>query len=95
MRDGAGGETEYAEAIRLFTASSKGGNSYAKISLGELYESGRGTPRNATRARELYTEAAREGEPAARQKLAQMGKAQRLAGSRPSKVASVALDRKR
>jgi TPR repeat protein len=57
----------------LFEASAKNGNSYAKVSLGDLYETGRGVPRNLSKAGDLYRQAAREGEPAGRTRLATLG----------------------
>jgi hypothetical protein len=51
-------------------------------------------PRNPARARELYTQAAREGEPAARQKLAQLGRTGSVAKVREPKVVAVAYAKK-
>ena len=95
LRDGKAGETEYLEAVRLFSASAKGGNSYAKISLGELYENGQGVPKNLARAKDLYTQAAREGEPAARHKLANLGRAPIAAKSPAKAVVKVAYGKKK
>jgi TPR repeat protein len=94
LRDGRAGETEYVEAVRLFSASARGGNSFARISLGELHESGHGVPKNLVRARELYAQAAREGEPAARQKLAGLGHMPVLARTRAKPALMVALNKK-
>jgi TPR repeat protein len=80
--------------MKLFSGSARGGNSYAKISLGELYEHGLGVPKNLTRARDLYTQAAREGEPAARQKLANLGRAAAAAPDAGKPAIKVALNRK-
>ena len=58
--------------MRLFEASAKGGNSYAKVSLGEMYEDGLGVKADRNKAAALYREAIKDGEPAGKRKLAEM-----------------------
>ena len=84
LKEGKTNEIDYVESIRLFNASAKGGNSYAKVSLGEMYEDGLGVNADRNKAAALYREAIKDGEPAGKRKLAEM-----LSGIKKSAVVMV------
>ena len=58
--------------MRLFEASAKGGNSFAKVSLGEMYADGMGVKADRNKAAALYREAIKDGEPAGKRALAEL-----------------------
>ena len=94
LRENKSKDLEYREALRLFEASAKGGNSHAKVSLGEMYEEGVGVRADRNKAAQLYREAIREGETSGKRKLADLlaGKTKpslMLVSSKPIKVSAL------
>jgi TPR repeat protein len=65
-------EGSYARAQAAWVPLATAGDPRAQTSLGFMYYSGRGVPRDSVRAAELFQRAAEQGEPTAQLFLAQM-----------------------
>ena len=71
LDSGRGVPRDVAQAAVWYARAAAGGNRRAAFNLGQLYESGEGVPANADLSRAWYEAA---GLPAARQRLAEIGK---------------------
>ena len=60
----------YVNLFKMQVALAETGGPREQYNLGKMYEQGLGTERDLARAFELYSKAARQGEPRARRKLA-------------------------
>lgn len=62
-RDAGQGRQDYQQAAYWFDLAAKQGEGFALINLGVMYENGWGLPQDIDRARQLYTQAARNEHP--------------------------------
>jgi TPR repeat protein len=70
LMNGDAGPPNASEAAQWLTLASAAHHPVAEFELGELYEAGRGVPKDLETARELYRDAAARGVPGAKEHLA-------------------------
>lgn len=69
---GYGVEIDYLEALKWYTKSAEQNYAKAQMALGDCYMYGRGVEKNWEQAEEWYRRALKNGEPSARDRIAQM-----------------------